>query len=97
MARQALIESTSRQHAWTASVAQRLLDHAPDIDGFQWTSRAHDRSRSVALLALADGEPALVRGDAVPLALGAGTGLELLRSVATDARITVVIPDPGTR
>lgn len=97
VSRAALIESTPRQYPWTAAMAQRLLDHAPDAEGLLWTSRAHDRALCVALVGrLGSGGP-LVPGRELPLALGVGAGLDLLRAAAADARITIVVPDPSDR
>jgi hypothetical protein len=97
VSRTALIESTPRRYPWTAALAQRLLDNAPDAEGILWTSRAHDRSLSVALVGRPGSPAALQPGGELPLALGVGAGLELLRATAADARITVVLPDPGAR
>lgn len=97
VSRSALIESTPAQYPWTTAIAQRLLDHAPDAEGLLWTSRAHDRSLCVALVGRPGALPVLELGRELPLAVGVGAGLELLRTTAAEARITVVLPDPGAQ
>ena len=93
--RVALIESTSRRYAWTNDIATRLRAAAPAADGFVWVSRAHDRAESVVLFD--DSVPARMI-DTHPtersLALGLGPGLNLLRELALDAKITLVLPNP---
>lgn len=91
--RAALIESTSRRCEWTNGIAARLRTAAPRADGFVWVSRAHDKAESVVLFddsgraQMIDVHPA-----ETALALGLGPGLNLLRELALDAKITVVLP-----
>ena len=94
--RAALIESTSSRYAWTISIAERLRRAEPSADGFVWVSRANDTSQSVVLHADAGRAPLLgPHGSLMPVALGAGTGLRILRELATEAKITLVVPDRG--
>jgi hypothetical protein len=92
MSRSRLIESRPDSYPWTRAVASRLRDAAPQADGLMWVSRADDTSRSVVLYPRPD-DPALEVDDTrEPLVLSVGTGLDLLRELATDARITLLIP-----
>jgi hypothetical protein len=92
--RKSLLESTSAAYPRTITLASRLRAAAPDADGFAWVSRAQDTSQCVVLYA-DRGRPAMLRPSAeeVPLALGIGGGLALLRELATAARITVILPE----
>jgi hypothetical protein len=91
--RAALIESTSPRYEWTNGIAARLRAAAPAADGFVWVSRAHDKAESVVLF---DDPGRAQMIDVHPtetaLALGLGSGLHLLRELALDAKITVVLP-----
>ena len=90
-----LIESTSRMYEWTNEVAARLRTAAPTADGFVWVSRAHDTSLSVVLHADPGRASMLnVAPTGGPLPLDVGSGLALLRALATPARITVVVATP---
>ena len=93
--RSALIESTSRRYEWTNGIAARLRAAAPAADGFVWVSRAHDKAESVALFD--DSAPARmidVHPAEPAIALGLGPGLNLIRELALDAKITLVLPSP---
>lgn len=95
LTRAALIESTSRRYPWTTSIAERLRDAAPSADGFIWVSRAHDTTESAVLYEYPGRTPLIgPHPTEAPLALGFGPGLLLLRELATDAKITVVVPSP---
>lgn len=94
--RSALIESTSHRYGWTIGIAERLRAAAPGADGFVWVSRARDTSLSLVLYADA-GRPPMIApalAPAAPLPLGAGSGLRLIRELATTAKITLIVPDP---
>lgn len=93
--RTALIESTSRQYDWTNRIAARLRAAAPAADGFVWVSRAHDTAESVVLFDDPSRAP-MISGHPTEtaLALGLGPGLNLLRELALDAKITVIVPGP---
>ena len=93
--RTALIESRPTRYAFTLGVAERLRRAAPEADGFAWVSRAHDSSQSLVVYA-DPGRPRMLDRDPseLALALGLGRGLALLRELATEARITVVLPSP---
>lgn len=95
ISRARLIESTSRRYAWTNGVAMRLRVAAPDADGFVWVSRARDTSLSVVLYADAGRAPMIESAAGAAVSLGLGAGLNLLRGLATEARITVIVPYPG--
>ena len=86
--------STSAAYPRTVAIAHRLRSAARDADGFAWVSRAQDTSQCVVLYA-DPGRAAMLAPspDDVPLPLGIGGGLALLRELATAARITVIIPD----
>jgi len=94
IARRSIIESTSAAYPRTVAIAHRLRSAARDADGFAWVSRAQDTSQCVVLYA-DPGRAAMLAPspDDVPLPLGIGGGLALLRELATAARITVIIPD----
>lgn len=94
LSRARLIESRPTTYQWTRSIAARLLAAIPDADGMTWVSRADDTSRSAVLYLPAD-RPSVLEPDPTraPLALGAGAGLSLVRQLATDARITLLVPD----
>jgi hypothetical protein len=92
--RSVLIESRPRTYAQTTEIADRLRTAAPDADGFAWVARARDTTRSVVLYADPGRAPMLVPGPSASLSLGVGAGLNLLRTLATGARITVIVPDP---
>lgn len=93
--RVALIESTSRRYEWTNGIAARLRAAAPVADGFVWVSRAHDKAESVVLFDDANRAPSIgAHPTETALALGLGPGLSLLRELAGDAKITVILPAP---
>lgn len=93
LTRARLIECTSNRYAWTNSIAVRLRAAAPSADGFVWVSRAHDTSESVVLFNDPSRAPMIgVHPTESPLALGFGPGLRLLRELAVEAKITVVVP-----
>ena len=95
LSRHSVIESTSRRYEWTNSIAARLRAAAPAADGFLWTSRAHDPSQCVVLFDDPGRATTLAPHPTEhPLALGLGPGLHLLRAVATDAKITVILASP---
>lgn len=91
-----LIGPTSRRYDWTNEVASRLRAAAPTADGFLWVSRARDTSQCVVLYADAGRAPMLTVAPAPagPVPLNIGSGLALLRELATPARITIVVADP---
>lgn len=92
MSRSRLIGSRPRAYPWTRTVAARLMAAAPEADGLTWVSRADDTSQSVVLYPRPDDPVLEVDDSREPLALGVGAGLELLRELATAARITLLIP-----
>jgi hypothetical protein len=93
--RAALVESTSRRYEWTNGTAARLRTAAPEADGFVWVSRAHDKAESLVLFDdPGRGQMIDVHPTETALALGLGPGLNLLRELALDAKITVVLPGP---
>lgn len=95
ISRARLIESRPGSYPWTRTIAARLVAAAPHADGLTWVSRADDTSRSVVLYLPRDQDPTLEPDPTrEPLALGIGAGLELLRVLATDARITLWLPGP---
>jgi RES domain len=87
-----LIDSLPKAFAATRADAVLLRAAMPEADGFIWVSRANDATRSVVLYQDAGRAPMITTGPAIPLPLGTGPGLELLRRLATAARITVVRP-----
>jgi hypothetical protein len=90
-----VIESTSKRYSWTNAIAARLRKAAPDADGFVWVSRAHDTSESFVLFDDPSRGPILgVHPTETSLALGFGPGLQLLRELAVEAKITLVVPSP---
>lgn len=96
ISRAALIESTSQRYQWTIEQAVLLRQAAPTADGFVWVSRARDTALSVVLYGNREdrGDPEmLMPGEGPALPLGIGAGLELLRTLAEAARITIVLPD----
>ena len=96
ISRAALIESTSRRYRWTIEQAVLVRTAAPAADGFVWVSRARDTGLSVVLYGNREdrGDPEmLMPGEGPALPLGIGAGLELLRTLAEAARITIVLPD----
>ncbi|MHB8398569.1 MAG: RES family NAD+ phosphorylase [Candidatus Limnocylindrales bacterium] len=96
ISRAALIESTSQRYRWTIEQAVLLRKAAPTADGFVWVSRARDTALSVVLYGNREdrGDPEmLMPGEGPALPLGIGAGLELLRTLAEAARITIVLPD----
>jgi len=95
LTRAALIESTSRRYDWTNGIAVRLRAAAPAADGFIWASRAHDTSESVVLFDDPGRTPMVtVHPTEFTLALGFGPGLRLVRELAVDAKITIIVPAP---
>jgi hypothetical protein len=95
LTRAALIESTSKRYDWTNRIAERLRAAAPAADGFIWVSRAHDTSESVVLFDDPGRAPMIaVHPTEIAVALGFGPGLRLLRDLAVDAKITVIVPSP---
>jgi len=91
--RKRLIETTSSRYPWTIGIAERLRAGAQATDGFAWVSRAHDTSGAVVLYEEPGREPMLrPHPTLLPMALGLGPGLELLRELAVKARITLVVP-----
>jgi len=99
ISRAALIESPPQRYPWTIEMAVLLRTAAPSANGFAWVSRARDTALSVVLYGdrvdpgdRSDPEM-LVPGDGPALPLGIGAGLELLRTLAEAARITIVLPD----
>jgi hypothetical protein len=93
VSRAALIESGSQRYWWTIEQAVLLRQAAPDADGFAWVSRARDTALSVVLYGDRGDRGMLVPGEDAALPLGLGAGLELLRTLAEAARITIVLPD----
>jgi hypothetical protein len=89
-----LLESTSRMYWWTVKQAEQLRSAAPDADGFMWVSRARDTSMSLVLYGPPGRSTMLAPGWSIPLPLGVGAGLDLLRHLATATSITVVVPTP---
>ncbi len=96
ISRARLIESSSGRYGWTSALASRMRAAAPTADGFLWVSRARDTSQCVVLYADPGREPMLVAAPkpARPIPLHVGSGLALLRELATEAMITIVVPDP---
>ena len=91
--RQRLIESRSGRYSWTNEIAERLRAARPGADGFLWVSRAHDTSVCVVLYDDPARDPMIeMHPTEVADALGVGGGLGLLRDLAVEARITVVLP-----
>jgi len=102
ISRAALIESTARRYGWTLGQAVLLRKAALAADGFVWVSRARDTAVSVVLDGNREdrgdredrgGRGMLIPGEGPALPLGIGAGLELLRTLAEAARITIVLPD----
>lgn len=94
ISRSALIDSTPHRYGFTQDVARRLVLAAPDADGFVWAARGYDTAQAVVLYAAAARSPMIEPHPSLtPLLLGIGSGLQLLRELATAARITVVVPD----
>jgi hypothetical protein len=92
LTRARLIESTSKRYAWTNDIAVRLRAAAATADGFVWVSRAHDTSESVVLFDdLSRSAMIAPHPSEIPLALGFGPGLHLLRALAVEAKITVIV------
>jgi hypothetical protein len=99
ISRAALIESTSQRYRWTIEQAVLLRTAAPAADGFAWVSRARDAALSIVLYGNREdrGDPGmLIPGEGPALPLGIGAGLELLRTLAEAARITIVLPDEAS-
>jgi hypothetical protein len=90
LSRGELIESDARSYPQTAAWARALHGHPEHVDGLTWVSRQHDTSRALVLfgdrvqLSQLEAAPG-----AVPLALGAGAGLDAVCEAANRADITV--------
>lgn len=89
-----LIDSLPHSHDTTRAEAELLRAAVPDADGFIWVSRANDATRSVELYEEIGMAPIIGPGAAIPMPLGTGPGLDLLRRLATEARIVLVRPTP---
>jgi hypothetical protein len=99
ISRAALIESTSRRFPWTIEQAVLLRASSPAADGFAWVSRARDTALSVVLYGNREDRSnaeMLASGEGPAMPLGIGAGLELLRTLAEAARITIVLPDEAS-
>jgi hypothetical protein len=92
--REELIDSTPRRHGETQADAIRLRAAAPDADGFMWVSRANEATKSVVLYEDPGRAGMIAPAPAIPHPLGIGPGLDLLRRLATNARIVLVLPGP---
>ena len=93
LTRAKLIESASKRYGWTNGIAARLRAAAPGADGFLWVSRAHDTSEAMVLFEYPGRLPMIdVHTIESPIALGFGPGLGLLRDLAVEAKITVIVP-----
>lgn len=90
LSRLELIESDSRSYADTAAWARTLHAHPRRVDGLMWVSRQHDTSRALVLFGDRVEVSALeVAPGTVPLALGAGAGLDAVCAAASRAGITI--------
>jgi hypothetical protein len=89
-----LIESNPVAYADTVRWAAALREADPAIGGMRWVARLDDRSLAVVLFGdrvpadLLEVDPA----DGGPLPLGAGSGLDLVETLAERSGITVVVP-----
>ena len=76
-----------------------LRTAVPVADGFVWVSRARDTALSVVLYGNREGHgdrEMLIPGEGPALPLSIRAGLELLRTLAEAARITIVLPDEAS-
>lgn len=89
-----LIESNPAAYAETVRWSAALREADRTIGGMRWVARLDDRS--LAFVLFGDRVPADLLhedpADGGPMPLGAGSGLELVESLAERSGITVVVP-----